>query len=361
MRHAVFLLPFNLVTPQQSFMAHDLTIPDPAVILDLLEAFRRSKTMFAAVALGVFDQLDARPQTLTQLSSALPADADGLERLLDACVGLQLLERAADGTYANTPAARTYLCSHSPRRLTGYINYSNSVMWKLWSHLEDAVRDGHHCWKQAYGWDGPIFSHFFRTEEAKREFLMGMHGFGLISSPHVVAAFDLTPFTCLVDLGEATGHLAEAACQRYPHLQGVVFDLPEAVPLAREIQAASPVGSRLRVVAGDFFADPLPAADLYALGRIVHDWTEEKVLHLLERIAAHLPSGGGLLIAEKILWEDKTGPRWAQMQSLNMLSCTEGKERTLAEYEALLAKTGFQSVQAVRTSAPLDALLARKA
>jgi acetylserotonin O-methyltransferase len=93
----------------------------------------------------------------------------------------------------------------------------------------------------------------------------------------------------------------------------------------------------------------------------VHDWTEEKVLHLLERIAAHLPSGGGLLIAEKILWEDKTGPRWAQMQSLNMLSCTEGKERTLAEYEALLAKTGFQSVQAVRTSAPLDALLARKA
>jgi acetylserotonin O-methyltransferase len=31
--------------------------PDPKVILDLLQAFRWSKTMFAAVDLGVFDAL----------------------------------------------------------------------------------------------------------------------------------------------------------------------------------------------------------------------------------------------------------------------------------------------------------------
>ena len=340
-------------------MSHDPAIPDPAPVLDLMEAFRRSKTMFAAVSLGVFDTLAEGPLPLAALALKLRANADALERLLDACVNLGLLARGERG-YANTPLAATYLCKSSPRRLTGYINYSNDVMWKLWTHLEDAVREGTHRWQQAYGWDGPIFSHFFKDEAAKREFLMGMHGFGLISSPHVVSAFDLSPFRTMVDLGGATGHLVVAACERYPHLRGVVFDLPEAVSLARELISQSKFADRIEIVAGDFFADPLPPGDLYALGRILHDWTQPKIVSLLTRIHAALPSGGGLLIAEKLLDDDKTGPRWAQMQSLNMLTCTEGKERTLSEYESLLKQVGFTTIRGCRTTSPLDAILANK-
>ncbi len=197
-------------------MAKDITKPDPTNILDLLFAFRRSKTMFDAVALGVFDAAGRRLEDGRRAgNSAVGAKADALEQLLDACVGLELLTRNED-RYANTPAATAYLTSQSPDRLTGYISYSNDVMWTLWAHLKDAVREGTNRWKQAYGWDGPIFSHFFRTDAARREFLMGMHGFGRISSPHVAAAFDLSRFRRLVDLGGATGHFAIAACQRYP-------------------------------------------------------------------------------------------------------------------------------------------------
>src|SRR5205807_2692510 len=103
-------------------------------------------------------------------------------------------------------------------------------------------------------------------------------------SPHVVSAFDLSRFRRLVDLGGATGHLAIAACQRYPSLSAVVFDLPEAIPLAREIVAASNVADRVSFAAGDFFVDPLPAADIFALGRILHDWSEEKIANLLGRV-----------------------------------------------------------------------------
>lgn len=340
-------------------MSQDTSLPDPAPILDLMEAFRRSKTMFAAVALGVFDALDGGPMPLAALAKQLSANADALERLLDACVNLGLLSRD-EHDYSNTPVAVTYLCKSSPRRLTGYINFSNGPMWKLWTHLEDAVREGKHRWTQVYGWDGPIFSHFFKDEDAKREFLMGMHGYGLISSPHIVSAFDLSPFKKIVDLGGATGHLVVAACERYPQLRGVVFDLPEAVPLARELISQTKVAGRIEILAGDFFAGPLPPGDLYALGRILHDWTEAKIVSLLTRIHAALPSGGGLLIAEKLLDDDKTGPRWAQMQSLNMLACTEGKERTLSEYESLLKQVGFTTVRGIRTTSPLDAILATK-
>jgi acetylserotonin N-methyltransferase len=340
-------------------MAPESSQPDPGIVLDLLMAFRCSKVMFAAVSLGVFDALGAGPRTLTDLAQRLKANPDALERLLDACVGLWLLDRDARG-YHNTPTAAAYLCKDSPRRLSGYVHFSNDFMWQLWGHLEDAVREGSHRWRQAFGWDGPIFANFFRSEEAKREFLMGMHGYGLISSPQVVAAFDLGRFRTLVDLGGATGHLAIAACERYPRLQAVVFDLPEAAPLARQVVGTSAVADRVRVEAGDFFVDPLPAGDLYTLGRILHDWEESKILKLLQRAYEALSAGGAVLIAEKLLDEDKRGPRWAQMQSLNMLACTEGKERTLAEYEALLRQVGFREVSGRTTPSPLDAVLAVK-
>jgi len=340
-------------------MAQDDSNPDPAVILDLLQAFRRSKTMFAAVSLGIFDALESGPKPLAGLAETLKLDPDALERLLDACVGLQLLKHQG-ALYENTPVAATYLCKQSPSRMNGYLNYSNEYLWKLWANLEDAIREGTNRWQQTFGGEGPLFSHFFRTEDAKREFLMGMHAQGLLSSPHVVAAFDLSRFQRLVDLGGATGHLAIAACQRYPNLRAVVFDLPEAVSLAREIVGASPAADQIEVMAGDFFVDALPEGDLYSLGRILHDWTQPKILNLLKRIHDRLPSGGALLIAEKLLDPDKSGPLWAQMQNLNMLICTEGKERTLTEYQAILEQVGFTEVMGATTPSPLDAVLALK-
>ena len=337
----------------------DLTPADPTPVLELLNGFRASKAMFTAAKLGVFDALHGTTHTAAELAARLGLDTDAAERLLDACRALHLLT-ADRGRYANTPAADAYLTTVSPNRMLGYANYSDTVLWNLWEHLDDAVREGTHRWRQTYGWDGPIFASFFKTPEAMREFLMGMHGFGLLSSPVVVNAVDLSPFTTLVDLGGATGHLTIAACRRWPNLRGVVLDLPVAIPLADEIIAATEVKTRITTVAGDFLAGELPRGDLYAVGRILHDWAEPKIHALLARVFDALPSGGGLLIAEKILHDDKSGPTAALLQSLNMLLCTEGKERTLAEYAELLTAHGFRTIVGVKTNAPVDAILARK-
>jgi acetylserotonin O-methyltransferase len=335
------------------------SIPDPSPILDLIEAFRRSKVMFTAVSLGVFNLLETTPVSSAELATELRVESEPLERLLDACVGLKLLRRIG-ASYKNEQIASTYLCRNSEQALTGYILYSNDVLFRLWDHLEDAIREGTPRWKQTFGIDGGIFDHFFRTEEAKQTFLQGMHGLGLLSSPKVVDAFDLSRFRRMVDLGGATGHLAIAACERYPHLRAVVFDLPQVIETARAHARRSPAAKRVEVMAGDFFRDELPEADLFAIGRILHDWSEDKISKLLARIYQRLPAGGGILISEKLLREDKAGPSSAQLQSLNMLVCTEGKERTLVEYCRLLEAAGFRNVQSRTTGSPLDAILAIK-
>jgi len=336
-----------------------MNLPDLAVVIDLIEAFRRSKAMFAAVALGVFDRLEQGPQDAQRLAESIGASADALERLLDTCVSLGLLGKEQDG-YANLPVAATYLTRSNAKSLVGYILYSNHRLYLMWGHLEDAVREGTHRWKQTFGVDGPIFDHFFQSDQAQREFLMGMHGVGQVSSPSVVAAFDLSRFHHLVDLGGATGHLAAAACERYPALRAVLFDLPGVIQVAQEFVERSGFRDRIALLPGDFFCDPLPDADLFSLGRILHDWSEEKIRRLLGRIHERLPRGGALLVAERLLDEDKTGPTSSLMQSLNMLVCTEGKERTLSEYATLLKQAGFAQVDGRRTGSFLDAVLAFK-
>ena len=328
--------------------------PGPEVVLDLIEAFRRSKAMFAAVSLGVFDRLHERACTAAELGLELAADTVAVERLLDGCTGLGLLIKDRH-EYRNSPAAEAYLRRSSAQTLAGYILYSDVALYPLWGDLDDAVREGSHRWVSVFGGKEAIFANYFGDEKLKRDFLAGMHGMGLLSSPTVVSCFDLSRFRWLVDLGGGTGHLALAALDRYPQLRASVFEIPAAAPVSREY-----AGDRVDVVEGDFFTEPLPEADLYAVGQILHDWAEDKIHALLRKICDSLPAGGALLIAEKLLDEDKTGPVSVLMQSLNMLVCTDGRERTLSEYAALLRAAGFSSVEGKRTGKPLDAIFAVK-
>ena len=222
-----------------------MNLPDPSPLLDLIEAFRRSKAMFTAVSMGVFDRLQEAPSSAADLAASLGADAGAMVRLLDACAALGLVEKRAD-VYSNCAIAGTYLRASSPHTLTGYIRYSDEVLYPMWGQLADAVREGAPRWKQTFGVDGPIFSGFFRTDGAMRDFVRGMHGMGMLASPKVVEAFDLGRFRRIVDLGGATGHLAMTACERYPGLRGTVFELPRTAALTREFLAGSPAAGQHR-------------------------------------------------------------------------------------------------------------------
>ena len=327
--------------------------------LELIDAMRASKATFTALSLGVFDVLHEGPAALDQLANRLHCAGHALERLLGACCGLGLLA-LRDGLYHNRPVATRFLRVQSPETLSGYMLYSDRISFRLWGRLEDAVREGTHRWNQEFGGGANIFEHFFATEEAKLTFLAGMHGLGLLGSPALATAVDLSRFGRLVDLGGGTGHLAIEVCRRYPEVAGCVFDLPAVTPVARRYIAQAGLAARINTADGDFFTDALPEADLYGVGRILHDWSDEKVRYLLDKIRTALPARGGLLICERTLNEERDGPLTAYLQSLNMLVCTEGRERTASEYGQLVKDAGFSEFAVRRTGRPLDAMLAVK-
>ncbi len=340
---------------------NELHNPDPEaqLVFDFLDGFRASKAVFTAVSLGVFDRLHRGPAACEELAGELHCNTSALERLLGSCVALGVLEIDRN-QYRNRSVATRFLRVESPETLSGYILYSDRVQYRLWAHLGDAVREGTNRWEQEFGRKEQIFDHFFATDQEKRAFLAAMHGMGVMSSPVAVAAFDLGRFSRLVDLGGGTGHLVIEACKRYPQMRGAIFDLPSVGAVSTEYVAQAGLTGRIDILQGDFFADELPPADLYGLGRVLHDWTDEKIANLLEKIYRRLPPNGGLLICEKLLSEERDGPATGYLQSLNMLIMTEGRERSPSEYEALTRAAGFSSFRFHRTGQPVDVMLAEK-
>ena len=51
----------------------------------------------------------------------------------------------------------------------------------------------------------------------------------------------------------------------------MLFDLPNVIQ-----EAAAAASDRLKLQAGDFFKDPVPAADAYMVMEVIHDWADEE-------------------------------------------------------------------------------------
>ncbi|XP_049449792.1 acetylserotonin O-methyltransferase [Epinephelus fuscoguttatus] len=337
----------------------------PRKILEYMEGFLISKTVFSSCELGVFDVLLAaeRPLSAEEISQAVGASLDGTQRLLAACAGLQLLNTHQDNgrvLYSNTEQASVYLTRSSPVSLYQSIQYSSRTIYLCWHYLTDAVREGRNQYEKAFGVSSnDLFQALYRSDEEMVKFMQLMNSIWNICGKDVVTAFDLSPFKIICDLGGCSGALAKQCTSAYPECTVTIFDLPKVVHTSRE-HFVTDADQRISFHEGDFFKDPLPEADLYILARILHDWTDERCIELLSRVYKACKPGGAVLLVEALLHEDGSGPVTVQLYSLNMLVQTEGRERTAAQYAVLLAAAGFTDIQHRLTGKIYDAVLGHK-
>src|SRR5204863_3161534 len=131
--------------------------------------------------------------------------------------------------------------------------------------------------------------------------------------------FDFSPYQTVCDVGGATGQLSIILAERYPHLSCVSFDLPVVEPIAQRSIEAAGVAERVSTASGDFFADPLPSADVITMGMILHDWNLERKQLLIRSAYDALPAGGVLIAVETIIDDDQRENALGLMMSINTL------------------------------------------
>ncbi|HEX9038200.1 MAG TPA: methyltransferase [Ktedonobacterales bacterium] len=163
-------------------------------------------------------------------------------------------------------------------------------------------------------------------------------------APSVAAGCDFSRMRTVVDVGGGQGILLAAVLRRHPHLRGVLFDMPTVAARAEQALKASGIADRCAVVAGDFFEQVPPGADGYLLANVLHDWRDDQAVAILTNCRQAMTTEGRVLIIERLIADDPTQAAPTLLSDINMLIFSGGKERTNAEYGALLDAAGLRLV-----------------
>ena len=336
---------------------------DPGRIMQTATAFWASKVLLTAVELDLFSTLGDGAMTAPQLGDALGLHPRGTYDFFDTLVALKFLERDGDGPegrYRNTPETAAFLNKASPTYIGGLAEMLGARLFGFWNHLGTALKTGQPQ-NEVKLHGKPMFEELYANEARLGAFLEAMTGFQAGNFMALAEEFDFSRYRTVSDIGGALALLSRIVGARHPHLTFHSFDLPEVAPHARKQVEAAGMGERIQVVAGDFFKDPLPKADVITMGNVLHDWNLENKTILIRKAFDALPEGGAFIAIENVIDDARRENAFGLLMSLNMLIETgDGFDYTGADFRAWCGEAGFKRFDLIPLAGPTSAAIAYK-
>ena len=323
-------------------------------LLTLVRGYRISQAIYVVTRLGIPDLLADGPREVDGLAHATGSHPSSLRRVLRFLAAVGVLDKVGPDRLALTPVAAALRTGVPGSLRPTVLLLLDESHWRPWGHLFHTVRTGETAFDHVFGMG--TFDYFARHPEAAAIFNEAMTEGTRWAAPAVIAAYDFARFQTIVDVGGGNGTLLAAILAATPGLRGTVFDLAMGVAGARRHLEAAGVADRCQVVEGDFFVQPLPSgADAYLLKSVIHDWDDERSVAILENCRRAMPAHGKLLLVEPVLPASVLRSEAHQrmvMSDLNMLAVAGGRERTEAEFRALLRSAGFGLTAVAPAAAP---------
>ncbi|MGE3856643.1 MAG: methyltransferase [Dehalococcoidia bacterium] len=314
-------------------------------VMDLIFGRWRSQTLHAGVHLGIFDAVTEAPAEATAIATTLKLDPALGYRLMRGLASIGLLEEDGARRFSLTEAGRLLRSDHAQTLRGVALLEEGPHHYALWRHLPDMVREGsQNAFVREFG--RMAFEHAEVDAGYHEVFNGAMSSYSGSQTEWALDALkdvDLSGVGHLVDVGGGQGHLLCSFLAKYPHLRGTVFDLPEVVQGGDGLWAKQMgVSDRCSFVGGDMFAS-VPAADAYSMKMILHDWNDEECVQILRNLAQASAPGARLFVVEHIIPGPET-PHFAKLFDIHMMCWGTGRERTAAEYVALMEQAGWRHV-----------------
>jgi hypothetical protein len=172
-------------------------------------------------------------------------------------------------------------------------------------------------------------------------------------APTVAAAYDFSATGTLVDVRGGHGQMLASILQAHQSVHGVLFDLPHVVKGAPALLDRAGVADRYEVIGGDFFTAVPAGYETYLLSRVLHDWDDERALAILSHCHQAMQPQGKVLLVERVIVTGNAPQVLVLESDVQMLVLSYGgKERTDAEYGALLSAAGFEVTRLIPVMPP---------
>jgi precorrin-6B methylase 2 len=323
-------------------------MPEPLQMVQLLAGFQVSQALYAVAKLGVATALLGGPQTVQQLAAATSSDADALGRVVRFLATLGLFR--ISGTTVEITDLGATLAEGSPGSIRDVALYWMETHYAPFGQLLHTVRTGETAATRHYG--KPFFE-WLSADPGMVE--LQNNAMAVVTNGLRAGMFDdyrLPEGNLVADIGGADGSMICQLLAREPSRRAIVFDRPEVVPSARKVLDDHGLSGRTEIMAGDFF-ESVPAADVYLLSFIMHDWDDGSCTRILRNIAVAAATGARAVLVEAVI-PAGDAPHPAKVIDLTMLVMVTGRERTAEEYETLLASAGFRLDRIVPTPTPFS-------
>jgi ubiquinone/menaquinone biosynthesis C-methylase UbiE len=296
---------------------------------DLMEAahgYQRSMALFAALKLGVFAALARGRGDAATVARRVGADPRRLAVLLDGLTAMGLLRKAGP-RYRNAGVASSFLTDGARSKASILLHHRDC--WSDWSHLEETVRGGREG--RPLGGD------------EQENFIRGMEDNARERAAMVAAMFRLRPGERLFDLGGGPGTYAVAWARRYPGAAVTLFDTRETIRITRRMLEEKGASRAVRLIGGDFLADPLGGPyDFIWISQILHAYPEKDCRALLRKARRALAPGGRVAVQEFLVDEGGASPPGPAFFSVHMVAVTEGgRAYSAREVAGMLRDAGF--------------------
>jgi (2Fe-2S) ferredoxin/predicted O-methyltransferase YrrM len=318
----------------------------PDDLFETVRAFMPSRVILTALELDVFTALRDGCNA-SELAKRISSDPRATEMLLNALVGLGLLQKG-NGKFTNTAPTARFL-SEGSRDSARQAQLHTANMWKRWSYLTDSVKSG---------FPAPSV----RDDEHAGTFIAAMDHSARGRVRAIVQAVGVNGTRRMLDLGGGSGAYSIAFAKAAPELQSEIIDMPDVVPIAQKHIAKAGLSDRITVRSGDMLSAELApeSYDFVLLSSICHMFSPEENRALFAHARAALAPKGRIAISDFIADPDKASPRSAALFALNMLVATRGGATySEPEYEAWLKDAGFSEIKRIRMPGPINLIVAQ--
>ena len=320
-------------------------LPPPVAMLHMIQGFWVSRALYVAAKLGIPDLLKDEPKSSADLAHATGTHAPSLYRVLRALDSVGVFAEDDRGRFALTPLGAT-LRTDVPGSLRYFaIEELGENHYSAWEKVLHSVETGAIAFNHVYG--ASKWQYMAEHPDEAKIFDAAMSSFSSVVAAAVVAAYDFSSSATVVDIGGGDGTLLTAILKGNPQLRGVLADLPHVAEGAQRRFKTEGLADRCEIAAGSFF-ESAPAGDTYVLKWIIHDWDNQRSAAILKNCRSAMATNGRVLLVEAVI-QPGTATSFSKYVDLNMLVMTGGRERTEAEYRALLDSAGLRLTRIVPT------------
>ncbi len=300
--------------------------------------------------LGIADALADGAKSADELAQTVKVHPKALTRVLRALASYDLFEEHHDGRF-ELKALGKLLQREASGSLHGFALLNGEPwVWQPWGELLHSVRTGESAFSHIYGIG--LYDYVHQNPETTTLFDEAMTSSIQLRLAPIVAAWDFSSIATVVDVTGGQGVLLAAILQAYPHLRGVLCDLPETVEGAKEHLEAAGVADRCTLRPGNFFEAVPDGGDVYILKSTLMDWDDAHVMEILASCHRAMRPDARLLIIEDVISPDLTEDQrqLLAITDIHMMVLEAGGQRTEAEHRELLATAGFTVQRVIPTS-----------